>query len=256
VIEAGPLRATHSEGKVSLTYRVIGPAIKKKWLSKPVVPFRKYLGVYEEAFEMGVGIGYAHRNNLPWLTQLFAEKGREQELANALREMVQRHISGLIEANSLFDLGVFAEEARIKAEIRTRSFPETDIFSLSDDEIWELPKKLSKVGSVVDRMAEKLEIPVTTAFGNLQTVMSTGIGLGGAFPEKAEQFWAHQYEQPMTEYEEYEVFKLRAAGLNLPETMPKSLSLAQFAEQMRLVVDAFVSENWPDLVPQLTSGRQ
>ncbi|HZL50547.1 MAG TPA: hypothetical protein VFC37_06315 [Terracidiphilus sp.] len=223
----------------SLTYRVIGPAIKKKWFSEPIVPFRRYLGVYEEAFEMGVALGYAHRDKLPWLAQLFSDKGREQELVNALSELVQQRLSELPSANSLFTLGMFAEEDRIKADFRARSIPGTGAFSLSEDDI--------------EGMVNKLDIPVAVAFGNLQTVMSVGIGLGGAFPNKAEEFWTYQYERPITEYR---ILKLRAAGLNLPATMPKSISLTQYGEQIRLVVDAFISKNRPDLVAQLNSARR
>ncbi len=228
----------------SLTYQVIGPAIKRRWFSGRVVPFRRYLEIYEEALEIGVAVGYAHRENLLWLAQLFSDKGREPEVIKALSDLAKKRLSESPNAASLFDFGMFAEESRVMGEIRARTFPGTDIFSMSEEEIWKFPKKLDKVNRAMDVIADKLNIPVAVAFTNLQTVMSLGIGLGGAIPDVAEQFWSHQYEEPVAKYR---MIKLREAGLNIPSIMPDSISLAEFGQQMRLIVDAFIARNRPDV---------
>jgi len=233
----------------SLAYRVLGPVTKKKWLSGPVVPFPRYVAVYEAAFEMGIAIGYAYRDSLVWLAQLFADEGREQELVGALRGVVEQHLLEFPNATRMFDLGMSAEEARVRGEIRGR-FPTIDLFStnMTDDEIWEMPKKMAKIESAVDREANKLEIPVAVAFRNLQTVMSLGIGLGGFFGDRAERFWSNQYEQLENDGR---LVRLRAAGLDLPAARPESLSLAQYGEQMRSIVNEFISKNRPELVQQV-----
>jgi hypothetical protein len=144
---------------------------------------------------------------------------------------------------------MFAEEARVKAEIRSRS-PAFDFFStnMTDDEIWEMPKKLAKIESAVDRAADKLDIPVPVAFRNLQTMMSVGIGLGGAFPKKSEEFWTHQYERPISESE---VVKWRAAGLKIPASIPNSITLARYGEQMRSVAEEFIFKYRPIRLSQI-----
>ena len=209
---------------------LITSAVKKKWFSKPVLPFRRYLGLYEEAFEMGVAIGYAHRDNLTGLVQLFSQAGREEELTIALCGMVQQHLSELPNAAGLLDLGMFREEERCKATVRTQLMLQTGANPSVED--W-------------DKWADRNDIPLNTAFGNIGTVMSLGIALGGAFPQTAEQLWKASYDRTG---KEHDISALRAAGLKLPAVMPDPISLAEYGEQMRVVVDAFVAENRPDVI--------
>lgn len=179
---------------------------------------------------MGVGIGYTHRDNLVGIVKLFSDKGRADELTKALREMAQQRLSESSKATTLIELGVFQEEMNCKSTIRTQMM---------------LLKGKSLSNTDWDKWADKNEVSISDAFGNIQTAICLGIALGGAFPDKAEQLWTNQYE--IRSGDEDKLNLMRAAGLILPSKMPEPLSLVQFGEKLRVVVDAFVEEYRPDV---------
>lgn len=213
-----------------LTHNIIAPAVKKKWFSKPFLPFRRYLGLYQQAFEMGVGIGYAHRHNFLGIVSLLSHPGREEELANSLKATVQKHLSESPNAATLFDLGMNSEQDRCEASIRKQWFIQTG-------------SNLSHAD--VDKWADTFNVPLDNAHGNIGTVISLGIALGGAFPEKAKQLWVCEHERT---YDEELIRLARTSGLNIPAKMPDPVSIDEFSEKMRPLVDAYVAEYRPDIL--------
>lgn len=215
------------------TRPIVAAAIKRKWFSKPVLPFRRYLVRYQEAFEMGIGIGYAYRHNLVWVVQFFCEKGREIELTQAMRKIAQRQLSELPNAATLFDLGVSYEEYRYRIAVSSKMRLKTSSYLSAEG--W-------------DKWMDRLEVPFDKASVDIQTAMSYGIALGGAFPEKAEQLWSHQHRR-LSDKEKEDLRRMRGYGLDIPAEMPTPLSFQQFSEQMHSFMETYVAENHPDILP-------
>lgn len=215
----------------SITKILIAPAIKNKWFSDPVVPFRRYLGLYQEAFETGIVLGYAYRDDLLCLVKLFCQKGRESELAGFLQELAQVSLSELPDAKNFLDFGIYAEEKRCKSEICKQSDNGRGIFTLSEEKL--------------DEMTNQFEIPVPVAYRNIQTTMSLAIGFGSSFPEITEQLWKNQYEHISQD----DVDFMRATGLQIPANIIlPSPTLAQRTAEVRTLLEEFVRRSRPELL--------
>ena len=106
-----------------IAHSIIAPAAKRRFFSAPYLPFRRYLGCYEEAFEIGVVLGYAFRDRLTTFAKLFSEPGRELELITFMQELAQQRLAEVGEAKTFFQLAMFAEEARIRADWQESGLP-------------------------------------------------------------------------------------------------------------------------------------
>ena len=74
-----------------IAYGLLTPEVKKGWFSASQrVPFPKYLGLYQAAFETGVALGYTYRDTLASFAQLFSDAGREGEVLSAAQELAQK----------------------------------------------------------------------------------------------------------------------------------------------------------------------
>src|ERR1022692_3164825 len=138
-----------------IAHGLIAPVATKGWFSKSHVPFRRYLGLYQEAFEIGVVLGYTYRNDIECFAQLFSEHGREKDLINFIQELAGKRQSDVPNATSFFELAMFAEEQRVRAQ-----------FSHADGTLTE---------QQLDELEDKQKMPTETAFQNIQMAVSTGI---------------------------------------------------------------------------------
>jgi hypothetical protein len=202
---------------------LIAPALKKRPFSPPYVPFRRYLGCYQMAFETGAVLGHAFRNRLPMLTKLSCHPGHEEELIAAMQELARQKMAEADDAKSFIGLAMFAEENRIKANWRQSGTTDKQIEYLS----------------------KRLKMTAEQAYKNLCGAVSTGIGFGSAFPELTEKLWKAAYERTFTrdEWENYRRFGV-VSGDQIPEPFP----LAKRQEELHSLVELFVSTSRPELL--------
>src|ERR1039457_2010356 len=83
-----------------VTDSVVAPAVKKRFLSAPYVPIRRYLGCYQVAFENGVVLGYAFGDRLTTFARLFSQPGREQELTTFMQGLAETMLAKCREAET------------------------------------------------------------------------------------------------------------------------------------------------------------
>ena len=209
---------------------IVAPAAKKRLFIPPHLPFVSYLGCYEVAFETGVVLGYSFRDRLATFAELFSQPGREQELVTFLQELAAQHLTEVGEPKGFIDLALRHEESRIKAKWRESGINEAQI----------------------DYLTKHHRMPLEQALKNAGVAVSTGIGLGSAFPEMTERLWKVVYESPMNR-DEWQ--RWRKAGLDVGDEVPEPLPLARRQEQLLLMVESFVSVTRPELLPQFKSQR-
>lgn len=110
-----------------LARTILTPALRKGLFSKPYIPFRRYLGCYQMAFETGVVLGHMFCQRMPTFARLFSMPGREEELTGALQELARSKHSKARDADSLIGLGMFEEENRIKTRWQQSGVTEKQI---------------------------------------------------------------------------------------------------------------------------------
>ncbi len=226
-----------------VAYSISVRAAKKRFFFfAPHVPFQRYLGCYQEAFEVGVVLGYAFRNRLATFAKLFSEPGREQELIAFMQELAQRRLTEVGDAENFFSLSMAAEEGRIRADWRESGITEGQI----------------------EHLRRHFKMPLKTASSNLHVAVSIGIGFGSAFPEQTEKLWkaGHEYlldpdrwarvrHDPRYLMEETfgPLTAEQVEGFQRDEP-PESVTLAKRQEQLLSQVELFVSRARPELLPQ------
>jgi hypothetical protein len=208
-----------------VAHAIITPAAKKRLFSAPYLPFQRYLGCYQEAFETGVVLGYAFRDRLATFAKLFSEPGREQELVTFMQELAGQYLAQIGEPKDFFDLAMWYEESRIKTRWNASGITEAQI----------------------EYLAKHQKMTLEQVFKNLHVAVSTGIGLGSAFPELTEQLWKVVYERSIDrdKWQEW-----RKAGLDIGDELPEPIPLAKRQEQLLSLVELFVSKFRPELLPQ------
>ena len=206
-----------------VTRSIVAPALKKRLFSAPYIPFRRYLGCYQTAFETGAVLGYAFRDRLTTFAKLFCEPGREEELTMAMQELARQKMAKVGKAGNFIALAMFAEENRIKANWHESGITDTQI----------------------EHLTKRLKMTLEQSFKNLCGAVSTGIGFGSAFPELTEQLWSSAYERPITsdEWQEY-----RRVGVVSGDEIPEPLPLAKRQGQLLSLVEVFVSTSRPELL--------
>ena len=215
-----------------IVHSVVTPAIEKRFFSKPSVAFQRYLGCYQEAFEIGVVLGYGFRDKLSTFAMLFTEPGHEQGLISFMQELAQERLMEIAGAETFFPLAMFAEEKRITKNWRESAISETQIEQLKRNE----------------------KIPFDNVFKNLYVAVSTGIGFGSAFPELTEQMWQAEHEGKIAEAE---WIRWKKSGLDIPDEPEEPVTLALRQEQLLSQVELFVSRVRPELLPEfeIKQGR-
>jgi hypothetical protein len=203
----------------TFVYRIMNPAAKKSFFGATYVTFQRYLGCYQIAFETGLILGYAFRDRLPAFAKLFSEAGREEEAIAHLQDIAQRALNEVKEPKSLLVLGMYAEKSRIETQN----------------------------ANVTEERINRQKVPLKSVFKQLQLAMFRGIGFGSAFPELTEQLWHDQYEQAV---DTDEWLRWKKAGLDIPEKPPGPIALADRQVQLRVIVEQYVSEARPDLLPR------
>jgi hypothetical protein len=213
-----------------IAQQIIAPVAQKSLFTKPHLPFRRYLGCYQEAFEMGVVLGFTYQRNLPSFAQLFTGLGSEQQFITYIQDLGQQRVSAVGNVKSFFELAMFVEEQRVR---RT----------------WQSPDpKLTEAR--LAEMEDTFKVPVETAFQNLQIAVSTGIGIGSAFPELTADVWGLQYESSV---DPVKLERFRAAGLDVPPEAEEPVPLADREKQLRKYVELFVATYRPELKMQFNA---
>jgi hypothetical protein len=115
----------------------IGSATRRRLFGKPYLPFRRYLGCYQLAFEIGVVLGYTFRDNIVSFAKLFSEPGRELEVISAVQQIRRDLFMAHEEAQSFIELAISTEESRIHTRWRESGLPEAKVNYL--DQHHEMP---------------------------------------------------------------------------------------------------------------------
>jgi hypothetical protein len=224
-----------------IAHSIAAPAVTKRFLFfAPGIPFQRYLGCYQEAFEIGVVLGYTFRNKLLTFAKLFAEANHEQELITFMQELARQRLSETQEPETFFQLGMLPEESRIKTNWR----------------------KSGTDGVSIDFLQKRHRLPLAQACKNLYVSVSAGIGFGSAFPELTERMWKVEHEYPMSRegwekrrsdgaYRMEEMFgRLTAEQVKDFQTAepPESVTLAKRQGQLLSQVESFISGARPELL--------
>jgi len=206
-----------------LARTILTPALKKRLFSEPYIPFQRYLGCYEIAFETGVVLGHMFRDRMPSFARLFSTPGREEELIGVMQELARDKLTKAQDADSFIGLAMFSEENRIKATWQQSGATEKQI----------------------EYMAKTLKMKSEQAYKNLWTALSTGIGFGSAFPELTERLWASAYEQeiPRDKWEH-----MRRFGVVNGDEIPAPYSIAKREQELQSVIELYVSASRPELL--------
>lgn len=196
--------------------------MKKRLVLVSYIPFQRYLGCYEEAFETGAVLGHAFRSNPLVLAKLFSIPGNEQELISYMQQLAAERIQAVGRVQSFFALAMFAEEARIVANWREAGIKEIQ----------------------QEQLKRRMKMEPKQAFQNLHVAISIGIGFGSGFPEETEKLWSEVYERRI---EPLQWQKWRQAGLSLPAEIPASLPLSKRQEHLLSMLHSFVARYRPEL---------
>jgi len=207
-----------------VVHSVMDPALNKKWFGSPELPFRRYLGCYQEEFELGVVVGYAYRSDVTILVRLFSQPGHETELTAFIQGLAKEKLSGMKETEGFFGIAMFAEEQRIRANWRYAEM------TLTEEQL--------------DVREDEFKIPLESAFQNLSVAVSTGVGFGSAFPEVTERLWEIEHNAPVNLED---VKRLRAAGLDIPAELEPPVTLPDREGELRRSVQQFVLRYRPEL---------
>jgi hypothetical protein len=213
-----------------IVHSVMDPALQKKWFGSPKLSFRRYLGCYQEVFELGVVLGHAYRGDITKIVQLFSQPGHETQLSQVIQELAAERFLELREDQAFFGIAMFAEEERIRANW-LQSDP-----TLSEEQL--------------DALEDSLAMPLEKAFQNLQVAASTGIGFGSAYPELTERFWVTEHEGPV---DLDELKRLRSAGLDVPAEPQPPITLPNREAELRRSVQLFVVKYRPELCGEFGS---
>jgi len=191
-----------------LARTILAPALKKRLFFGPYIPFQRYLGCYEIAFETGAVLGHRFRDTMPSFARLFSTPGREEELIGAMRELARDKLTEAHDTDSFIGLAMFSEENRIKTN-------------------WQQSGATPKQ---IEYMAKTLKMKPDQAHKNLWTAVSTGIGFGSKFPELTEKLWAGAYEQhiPRDKWEH-----MRRVGVVNGAEIPGPYSIAKREQELQ-----------------------
>lgn len=185
-----------------LARTILTPALKKRLFSEPYIPFRRYLGCFQMAFETGVVLGHMFRDRMPTFARLFSMPGHEEELIDAIQELARDKLTEAQDADSFIGLAMYAEENRIKAGWQQSGATEAQI----------------------EYTVKTLKMKPEQAYKNLWGAVSTSIGFGSAFLELTEKLWKDAYEQeiPRDKWEH-----MRRFGVVSGDEIPGPYSLAK-----------------------------
>ena len=208
-----------------IAHSVIAPPAKKRLFSGPYLPFQRYLGCYQIAFETGVVLGYAFRSRLTTLAKLFSQPSREQELVTFMQGLAGQHLAKAGEPKDFLQLAMWYEDSRIKGNWHEEGINEVQM----------------------EYLTKHQKVPLEQAFKNLHVAVSTGIGFGSAFPGLTEKLWKVAYERPI-DLDEWQ--KWKRAGLDLGDELPEPFPLEKRQEQILSQVELFVSKSRPELLSQ------
>jgi hypothetical protein len=214
-----------------LARTILAPALKKRLFFGPYIAFQRYLGCYEIAFETGVVLGHLFRDTMPSFAKLFSMPGREEELIGAMQELARDKLTQAHDSDSFIGLAMFPEENRIKAN-------------------WQQSGATPKQ---IEYMAKTLKMKPEQAHNNLWIALSTGIGLGSAFPELTEKLWAAAYEQdiPRDKWEH-----MRRFGVVNGDEIPGPYLIAKREQELQSVVELYVSASRPELLSDFKLVRR
>ena len=208
-----------------LASQIIAPIVKKGFFSGEYVLFSAYMPRAGFLYETGAVLGYTYRDRLMTFAQLFASPGTEQKLIGWLHKQASEHLEHINAPSDLADLYFAPEATRLIGVLRSAG--------LTDAEDW---IDMHKVANQKLRVAD--------VFMSLQTAPSLGIGFGSCFPDLTTKLLT-------TEIDPAEYMSMRAAGLDVPPTPPKTKTMDERQEMALSLIRPYVKQARPDLVTAL-----
>ena len=205
---------------------VLAPAVQKKFFGEPKVLLQRYLGCYQQIFEMGAVLGHAFRKDFPWFVPFWSLPGREHDLAQSFHQIANEDVAAIGKVSSFFDLGMHREESNIY-------------------QTW---RNAGKTQDQIEHRAQIHELSVQEAAEMLNFGLIRGVAFGGTFPGLVERLWKEGYESAV---DPNKLHLLRQAGLTIHDGELKLISLAEQEKTLFSGVRSFATRNRPELVSQL-----
>ena len=210
-----------------IAHSIIAPALKKRIFRPPYLPFLAYLLVYQEAFEIGVVLGYAYRERIVVFAKLLCAPGKEVEFVELMQELAGKRLTAEPNAKTFLDLGMAYERDRARRNWRESGITE------------------SQAGT----FERSFKVPSKVAWDNVGVAVHTGIGFGSRFPEQTEKLWKNEHEYPLST-EQWNAAKARGV-IRADEIMEKDVTLAGKQQELIARVEAFVSFHRPEFLSEL-----
>lgn len=101
-----------------IAHSIMAPAMKKRLFRPPYFQFPSYLLVYQEAFEIGVVLGYAYKERIVILAKLLCAPGKELGFVELVQELGDKRLASHANPKTFIDLGMAAEDKRIRGKWR------------------------------------------------------------------------------------------------------------------------------------------
>jgi len=211
---------------------IIAPRLKRRLFRPSYLPVLTYLVAYQEAFEVGVVLGYAYRSKMLDFARLLCSSGSESEFVGFIQQLASERLAAQPYAKTLVDLGMAYEDRRIRRNWQESGVKETEIAVLG----------------------KSFKMPAESVWSNIGIALSTGIGFGSCFPGQTEQLWKNEHEYPISE-ERWRTAK--AAGLvRANESREEVVTLADGSRDLIASVETFAAEYRPDVLPDIKGVRQ
>jgi len=210
-----------------IAHSIIAPRLKRRLFGPPYLPLVTYLLVYQEAFEIGVVLGYAYRDRMLVFARLLCSSGSESGFVGSMQDLASKRITGRPNARTFIDLGMAYEDERIRCNWRASGVKESEIAAFG----------------------RSFEMPAGVAWDNIGVALHAGIGFGSRFSDQAEKLWKSEHEYPLT-MEQWNAAKARGV-IRPDEVMQKDVTLAEKQAELVARVEAFASDHHPELLAQL-----
>ncbi len=190
------------------------------------VIFSEYMVRAGFLFEIGAVLGYAFRDRLHLLVQLFAAPSTEQTIISLLHQQAADRLDACGGKLTDFAAVYFAPEATQLIGVLRRA-------GLTEARDW---LDMHEVASQAIRVAD--------IFTQLQIAPPQGIGFGSRYPDLTSDLLT-------SEIDEAKYRKLRAAGLAVPSAPPQAKTMQQWEEMALSMIRPYVQHARPDLVAAL-----
>lgn len=214
-----------------IAHSIVEPALKKRLFGPPYLQFHTYLLVYQEAFEIGVVLGYAYRERMRIFARLLCAPGKEVGFVDLIQELAVKRRTDVPEVRTFFDLAMVHERDRAR-----RNWAESGI-----------------AGPQAETFEKSFEVPAKVAWDNVGVALHTGIGFGSRFPDLTEILWKNEHEYSLSP-EQWHAAKAKGL-IGTDEVTERDVTLAERQGILVAMVEAFASDHHPEFLSALrTTG--